>query len=51
MFTKEQNTMKSKAPKGATHVSLLYEKHDSEETIAAILRVVKAVRTDQPLSP
>jgi len=35
---------------GATHASLLYERHDAQETIGAILRVVEAVRTDQPLT-
>ena len=36
---------------GATHPSLIYERRgDAQETIRAIVRVVKAVRTDQPLS-
>ena len=34
---------------GATHESLLYDKHDSQVTSAAILEVVEAVRNDQPL--
>ncbi len=35
---------------GADHGSLLYEKHDAQETSAAIEQVVEAVRTDRPLS-
>jgi pimeloyl-ACP methyl ester carboxylesterase len=34
---------------GATHESLLYDKHDSQVTRATILEVVEAVRNDQPL--
>jgi pimeloyl-ACP methyl ester carboxylesterase len=34
---------------GATHESLLYDKHDSQVTSAVILEVVEAVRNDQPL--
>ena len=34
---------------GATHESLLYDKHDSQVTRAVILEVVEAVRNDQPL--
>jgi pimeloyl-ACP methyl ester carboxylesterase len=36
---------------GATHESLLYDKHDSQVTSAAIEQVVEAVRTDRPLTP
>jgi pimeloyl-ACP methyl ester carboxylesterase len=35
---------------GATHVSLLYDKGDSQVTSAAIEQVVQAVRTGRPLS-
>ena len=35
---------------GATHVSLLYEKHDAQVTSAAIEQVVEAVRADRPLN-
>ena len=35
---------------GATHVSLLYERHDAQVTSAAIDQVVEAVRTGRPLS-
>ncbi len=35
---------------GANHESLLYEKHDAQETSAAIVEVVEAVRNDQPLT-
>ena len=35
---------------GATHESLLYDKHDSQVTSAAILEVVEAVRNDQSLT-
>jgi hypothetical protein len=35
---------------GATHESLLYDKHDSRVTSAAIEQVVQAVRTDRPLT-
>ena len=35
---------------GATHESLLFEKHDARVTGAAILEVVDAVRNNQPLA-
>jgi hypothetical protein len=35
---------------GATHVSLLYDKRDAKVSSAAIEQVVKAVRTDRPLT-
>jgi pimeloyl-ACP methyl ester carboxylesterase len=35
---------------GATHESLLYDKHDSQVTSATIERVVEAVRTGRPLT-
>jgi hypothetical protein len=35
---------------GATHESLLFEKHDARVTSAAISEVVDAVRNDQPLA-
>jgi hypothetical protein len=33
---------------GATHVSLLYERHDVQVTSAAVEQVVEAARTDRP---
>ena len=36
--------------KGATHESLLYDRSDSQATIAAIVEVVASVRNDQPLA-
>ncbi|MDQ3827609.1 MAG: hypothetical protein M3325_18555, partial [Actinomycetota bacterium] len=35
---------------GATHESLLFEKHDARETSAAIREVAGAARNDQPLT-
>jgi hypothetical protein len=34
---------------GATHESLIYKHEDAQSTIAAILQIVEAVRTGQPL--
>jgi hypothetical protein len=36
--------------KGATHISLLYDRSDSQATSAAIVEVVAAVRNDRPLA-
>jgi hypothetical protein len=35
---------------GATHVSVLYDRSDAQETSAAIVEVVEAARNDQPLA-
>ena len=39
-----------KVVEGAGHSTLQFDREDAQKTIAAILRVVKAVRTDQPLT-
>jgi hypothetical protein len=36
--------------KGATHISLVYDRSDSQATSAAIVEVVAAVRNDRPLA-
>jgi pimeloyl-ACP methyl ester carboxylesterase len=41
---------KHRVVEGATHVSVLYDKGDSQATSAAIVEVVQAVPKDQPLA-
>jgi len=48
-FTALSTNSVQRVVNGATHVSLIFDETDSKTSIDAILQVVEAIRTDQPL--